>query len=107
MITVRFHKKGDLLVGFDIRGHANYRRGKDDIVCASVSSAAYMTVNAVTDVLFCKANVSASDEGKMDFLLLDEDNRSALDMIKALEFHLSNLAKDYPKNLKVIFTTEV
>lgn len=107
MITVRFLKNNNRLVGFEIKGHAGLDEHGKDILCASVSSAAYMTANAVTDVFKASAECFVSQDGEMKLLLLDRDNKSSLDIIKALEFHLRHLAKDYPEHLKVICNTEV
>ena len=41
----------DRLTGFDISGHAMFAESGSDIVCASVSSAAYMAANTVTAVI--------------------------------------------------------
>lgn len=107
MITVKFLKENNLLVGFEIKGHSGLEEQGKDILCAAVSSAAYMTANAVTDVFKSSAECSVSQDGEMKLLLIDRNNQSALDIIKALEFHLKHLAKDYPKHLKVICDTEV
>ena len=49
------------IVGFSIDGHAGFGEAGTDIVCAAVSSAAYMTVNTITEVLHADAHVSADD----------------------------------------------
>ena len=105
MISAGFIEKNGELVGFAISGHARYAE-KDDIVCASVSSAAYMAANGITDVIGCKAYVNADEKGFLELRLL-EDSFAAKKMISSLELHLRHLAKDYPKNLKVFFDTEV
>ena len=105
MITARFIEKDGNAVGFEISGHACFADG-NDIVCASVSSAAYLTANGITEVLLCRAYASDNANGEMEFRLL-ENNDAARQMIRSLAFHLEHLAEDYPKNLKVFFDTEV
>ena len=106
MIRARFIEKNGGLVGFEISGHAFFADKGEDIVCASVSSAAYMTANGITEVLGVKAEASDDEKGMMKLSLLEIDD-AAVKMICSLAFHLEHLAKDYPKNLKVFFDTEV
>ena len=69
MIQVSFLtlKSGEL-VGFWIQGHSGYAEEGSDIVCAAVSSAAYMTANTILEVLGISADVTAED-GDMSCLL--------------------------------------
>ena len=57
MIFVRFLSEASgNLVGFVMEGHAGYADPGEDIVCAAVSSVAYMTANTITEInmLFSK-----------------------------------------------------
>ena len=107
MITARFLEEEGIPFGFEISGHAGHAEFGNDIVCASVSSAAYLTANGITDVILCEAEASVDEQGRMRLILEDRENAIAVEMIRSLIFHLENLAKDYPKNLKVFFDTEV
>ena len=51
MIRATFYKKGNKSCGFEISGHSGYAEQGSDIICASVSSAAYMAVNTVTEII--------------------------------------------------------
>ena len=51
MITVQFYSQAGLLTGFSLDGHAGRGEEGEDLLCASVSSAAYMTANTITDVM--------------------------------------------------------
>lgn len=106
MIKARFFEKDGVPFGFEISGHACFT-DDNDIVCASVSSAAYLTANGITEVVFCPAEATVDEKGEMRFILKDRTNDAAVKMIRSLIFHLEHLAQDYPENLKVIFTTEV
>ena len=88
--------------GFEISGHAGGSAGRD-IVCAAVSSAAYMTANTVTEVLSVEADADVRD-GYMKFSF-NSGNSAAEAVLDGLELHLRELEKEYPKKLKVI--TEV
>lgn len=89
-------------LGFEISGHAGGKSGTD-IVCASVSSAAYMAANTITDILYISAEIQM-DDGFLSFRITDNDV-SAKAIIDGLKLHLTELSKQYPKKIKVI--TEV
>ncbi|MFR2561614.1 MAG: ribosomal-processing cysteine protease Prp [Anaeromassilibacillus sp.] len=51
-------------MGFRISGHSGSGEEGNDIICAAVSSAAYMTANTVTEIIGVEAQVAA-EEGYM------------------------------------------
>lgn len=101
MIRVRLLIGNDRLKGFEIEGHAGFAVSGKDIVCASVSSAAYMTANTITEII--GANASASDGEASMKLLLNEENEAASIVLKGFELHVTQLSKQYPKNIKIIY----
>ncbi len=101
MISAVFFEKG-LKRGFEISGHAGGSYGKD-IVCASVSSAAIMAANTVTEILHIPAQTQQED-GLLKFAVVS-DNEAAKAVLDGLKLHLTELSKQYPKKIKVI--TEV
>ena len=101
MIRFKFVRSGKKNIGFECTGHAGYAAAGNDIVCAAVSSAVYLTANNITDFLNVKADVSVS-EGFMSFMLTEE-SALAQKMLDGLEAHIRAFAKDYPRNIKVIY----
>lgn len=104
MIRIEFKKQGDLLTGFECKGHTGLADSGEDVVCAFISSACYMTANTVTEVMSLKADATATD-GYMR-LSINQTPDKAQDIMNGLLFHLTELEKQYPKNIKVT-TTEV
>ncbi len=102
MIRAVFFRSGSLR-GFELSGHAGSSVYGSDIVCAAVSSAAYMAANTVTEVLSVEADADVRD-GYMKFSF-NSGNSAAEAVLDGLELHLRELEKEYPKKLKVI--TEV
>lgn len=101
MTVVRFSKNRlGLINGFEISGHTDFASAGEDIVCASVSSAAYLVVNTITDVLHIEADVQI-DDGYMAIKLGTTGAQKAQAILKGLELHIKNLSNDYPKNIKV------
>ncbi|MFU0833322.1 MAG: Ribosomal-processing cysteine protease Prp [Oscillospiraceae bacterium] len=90
--------------GFRISGHSGAGAEGNDIVCAAVSSAAYMTVNTITDVVgIHHASVSVKD-GYMDCKIAPEDAKVCSTLLKGLRLHLLALRQQYPQNIQIIDT---
>ena len=87
--------------GFSVKGHCsadmNDEEGK--LVCAAVSSAVYLTVNTITDVIGDKADISISD-GDMTLKLstVSDYSKKALEGFK---IHILQLSQQYPNCIKV------
>lgn len=101
MVRFKFVRTGKSITGFVVKGHAGYAEHGHDIVCAAVSSAAYLTVNTITDIIGAKAQVEVKD-GYMLFSLT-EPNGEASKLLEGLYAHIRSLAKDYPSGIKVIY----
>ncbi len=102
MITVKFFTERGKLQGFEVKGHSGLAERGNDILCAAVSSACYMTVNTLTEVLKLDVNVKVNDDGYMKAVLSSATDE-AENLLKGFEIHINALAKDYQKNLKVIY----
>ncbi len=83
------------MTGFEISGHSGYGKEGEDIVCASVSSAAYMAANTVTDVIGDEADIDRSD-GYMKLMLREGSEKSEA-VLEGLLLHVKNLSQDYGK----------
>ena len=93
MIRATFYRKGNKLCGFEISGHSGYAEQGSDIICASVSSAAYMAVNTVTEIIgeYGEATV---DDGYLEFIT-ESDKNEVQAVLKGLELHVKALAEEY------------
>ena len=94
MITASFFDGGR---AFEIKGHSGSAESGNDIICASVSSAAYMTANTITEIIGAKADIKVED-GYMRFRLT-QDNKEAERLIEGLDLHIRELSKQYPENV--------
>ncbi len=101
MIKVRFSVGNRQLKGFEISGHAMFAESGRDVVCAAVSSAAYMAANTITDVIGADA-VAEAGEASMRVELKQPDEQAET-VLKGLELHLTELSKQYPQNIKIIY----
>ena len=101
MVRFKFIRNGKTNIGFVSSGHAGFAEAGQDIVCAAVSSAAYMAANTITDIFGAKAEAEVKD-GFLSFLLTEE-NAVSSQLLSGLEAHIRELAKDYPSSIKVIY----
>ena len=99
MISVTFFKKRDDILGFEFSGHAMAGEYGTDIVCAAVSSAAYMTANTITDIIGAKADINVG-EGSMKLIIDECDAKRCRDILCGLELHIKGIAQEYGRNIK-------
>ena len=81
-----------------VTGHANYDDYGKDIVCASVSSLITCTVNGIYS-LNKNSILYKDDSNTIEIKILDDEN--TLKLFNNLILMLKDLAKDYPKNIKI------
>lgn len=93
MITIK--KKQNLIT---VEGHANYSE-KEDIVCASVSSIMYTTVNAC--LRFNKSSIAYKDNGKTVSISILNDSLETKVLIINMLSLFQELASKYPNNIKI------
>lgn len=103
MIQVRFRAVQGLLCGFCITGHAGAGPAGEDVVCAAVSSAAYLTANTVTDILHVPAQVHVKD-GRMDLRIAEEAAAHCQTVLAGLQLHLQALQDQYPERIQLMNT---
>lgn len=103
MTKVVFFTHNGMITGFSVDGHTGYSNEGSDIVCASVSSAVYMTANTITDVLFLKAGVEVED-GHLYLTVDEKDVKGAQVILKGFKLHMDELAKQYGDYIKVIIS---
>ena len=96
--AVVWHRDG-VPCGFDLSGPGGGQAGRD-IVCAAVSSAAYLAANTLTDVCGCAADVSERD-GHLRVRLSDEDAKRGEFMLRGFALHMKQLRDQYPDQIDV------
>ena len=102
MIRVRFHTAKDTIFGFTLNGHAGAGVRGEDIVCAAVSSAAYMTANTVTEIIGATADITV-DDGYMQVMLTDKI-ADCQDILSGFQLHLQAMQEQYPKRVHLMNT---
>ena len=102
MIEAVFFSNNNFYYSFLIQGHADYNINGNDIVCAAVSSAVDMTINAIKNIVGEKINLNINNKKALVSLeLVNQDNKIASMFIKSLYDHLINISEVYPDNIKI------
>ena len=96
-----FTAPSGVLLGFSVRGHAGLGESGFDILCAAVSSAAYLTANTVLEILRIHPAAIAVSDGEMLLRLDLADANKAQAVLLGLELHLTGLTEEYPDRLQV------
>ena len=103
MTKVEIFNHDGRIHGFSVSGHSGYAEEGSDIVCAAISSAAYMTANTITEVLHINAQVT-EDDGLMKVRMSPNDALKACDILSGLKLHLTALSEQYKNHIKVKFS---
>ena len=104
MTKATFYFDRDVPYGFLISGHSGFAESGEDIICASISSAAYMTANTITEIFGVDADIEESD-AKMKLTVKKEHRHITKDILLGLKLHLEGLEEQYPEFLETL--TEV
>ena len=83
-----------------INGHAEYADHGKDIVCASVSSVVYTTVNGILNV--DKNAIKFTDKNdEMNISIISKDKVIKI-LINSMIDILEDLERQYPENIKIV-----
>ena len=101
MTSVKFLADKKSLYGFEISGHssADCDDYEGKLVCAAVSSAAYMAANTVTEIIGDSAEARV-DEAKMLFKV-SSPSAASVKVLEGLRLHLNELSQQYSNNIKI------
>ena len=99
MIKINISYQTNFISSIAITGHAEYADYGKDIVCASVSSIAITSCNAIQS-LYSDAIATKSSAGNLNIIV--KDNRDEVQkLLQNMLNMFTELANDYPKNIKI------
>jgi len=99
MIRVEINSENNKIKSISVKGHAMYDiRGKD-IVCSAVSTCVITTVNGILEI--DDALIAVIQKENEIIITLKEDNDIANSLLKNMIDILSDLEKQYPKNIRL------
>ena len=94
---IKININNDLIT---VEGHAGYDTKGKDIVCASVSSIIYTTVNGILNI--DKSAIDFVDNGNLlKIKILDKKSSVVKTLLDNMITLLEDLESQYPENLKI------
>lgn len=97
MISVIIKKQANIYTHFQVTGHANYDEYGSDIVCASVSTLVFYTMN-----LLEKFQVDRRYQIKDNLVSVDiSDDTTAQLIIDQMVYELEGLSQEYSKYIDI------
>jgi len=99
MIKVVFFGTGNLLSGFEAKGHALYSK-KNDVVCSAVSALTTHTAKAIGERLK-NIKIYKQKKGYMKLEVFNNKDSLSQEMLWALIDSLRDLEKRFPKHISV------
>ena len=100
MTKAEFYYEGSFIKGFSVKGHSGYAEEGEDIVCASISSTLWMTVNGLENVVGAKVTYKQTD-AKVTLEVSEESLCEAQDLLRSFREFLCNLSIEYEDYLTV------
>ena len=104
MVSVTFFKnRKDYFSGFSLIGHAGMGDYGKDVVCAAVSSAVYMVINTLTDIVRIVPENLRVEDGMVLLMLKEYDFNACRNLLLGFRLHILALSKQYPRFISVKF----
>ena len=92
--------KDGALTGFTVSGHSGYAEAGSDIVCASVSSMAYLTANTLLEVVKASPEVKVED-GFISLKVRDGEEEMCRVPLMGFYLQMKELVKQYPDYIRI------
>lgn len=88
------------ILRFTVNGHSGFADSGEDIVCASVSSVVWMTINGIEKQSLAKLSYEERD-GFVDCIISEERSDGADVLLNSLIMFIKKLSGQYKKFLKL------
>ena len=102
MTSVTFLVKENRLCGFEVTGHSSKNESdlEGKLVCSAVSSAVYLAANTIGEIIGDEYDAWVDDA--LMRINVKKPSDATVTVLKGLSLHLSELAKQYSKRIKII-----
>lgn len=104
IIVSILRREGSIIHGFEIKGHANYAKAGEDIVCAGVSAVTIGTVNSIEELTGI-VMISEMKDGFLNAALPDSVSSPASEqaqlLLSSLVVMLKSIEQSYDKYIKI------
>ena len=104
MTKVEIFRKNGNIIGYKASGHSGYSEQGSDIICSAISTSLQMTLIGIQEVLKLKVDFKIND-GFLDVDLknISQDKLTQTNILtEAMAIFLKELAKQYPKYIRLV-----
>lgn len=99
MIKVNIKSQNNIIKEITIMGHAKFNVHGKDIVCASVSSIAITSINAI--LTLNEDAIYYEEKSNKLIIKINNDNQTTQKLINNMLSLLKEIKNDYPKNIEI------
>lgn len=112
MIHVTLYRKDDLIMAFELSGHAESGPYGYDLVCAGVSAVTFGAVNAILALSGLDLDIKQADEGGYLYVKFKDDfDEEAMDraqlLLEGFVISLQTIEREYGQFISIKETQEV
>jgi len=95
-----FKNEKNLIVAYEVNGHAGYAQEGQDIVCAAVSVLTMAAINGIEEHLKRDLAYECSD-GQLKVTLKQTPDDLTQAVLVTMEMGLKDIAEQYPKRVRI------
>ncbi|MGN1089577.1 MAG: ribosomal-processing cysteine protease Prp [Huintestinicola sp.] len=99
MIKAVFFKENSNLSGFSLSGHAGYGTKGNDVACASVSSAAQLVCNTISEHFGDEADITVLENELT--LKLKRGGENSVKLLDSFYEHLGFISEEFPRAVSI------
>jgi uncharacterized protein YsxB (DUF464 family) len=100
VVQVNIFKHKGNVTSITLKGHANYGKVGQDIICAAISMATQMTVIGLQEIAHANFEADLETPGFMELIIHNPGDLRVRVLVDTLELTLKQLATQYPENIR-------
>lgn len=108
MIKFSLQSKENKIIGFELKGHANFADYGNDIICAAVSALAINTINSITTFTQDTFDYTVDEKkGHLFFRIISNVSDESNLLLNALNLGITGIKEEYDNGYIEIIHEEV
>lgn len=101
MITVGVYRRGDHIIRFEVKGHADFADLGEDIVCSAVSVLVINAVNSCEVLTSCPLHVEKRS-GLVRASVPEQESDEVQLLLRSMVLGIEQIAASYPHHVRIV-----
>lgn len=101
MTIIRIVRKKNSIVELEVKGHTDYAKHGQDIVCAAISALTQTALLGLIKHLKLQVDYQVADEEYLKFNLQGQENEQTDAILETMLYGLQEIACAYPKHVRI------